>query len=315
MLLLLSLLSLGAIAAVVDFSSSDDNTEADGDTFEGSSGDDRLNGTRGDDILIGHGGDDTIHGRAGDDAAVGGEGDDVIHLGRGDDTYLDTFPETEADTIATELDILRDFVADLPPGDFSNEIDTGHDITEDFPIESLGNDLINMGPGHDFAVSGYGEDTILGGEGHDTLADFGDASTIDGGDGNDLIAGLDGAPSDENGDLLIGGKGNDLILGDAGDRIWGGQGADTFAIDQEDSHNDNEDILRIKDFALGEDRLDIAAYTDTENIISASAASNPAHTLLQLNGETIAILENTDAAAITAALAQNPSGVYSLTED
>ncbi len=316
MLILLSLLSLGALVAAVDFSSSDNDSHHDGDTIEGSSEDDVLNGTRGGDILIGHEGDDTISGGAGNDAAVGGEGDDEIHMGRGNDVYADAFSDAESDTLTARLDTMRDLASDFLPGRLDEFGDAAESLfTEDFPSESTGNDLINMGGGHDIALSGYGEDTLLGGAGNDTLSDFGDSSTIDGGDGNDMIAGYDDFPSAENGDLLMGGKGNDRILGDAGDRMWGGQGADTFAIDQEDSHNDNEDILRIKDFTLGTDRLEIAAYTGTENVITASAASNPAHSLLQLNGETIAILENTDTAAITAALTRNPSGVFSLTED
>lgn len=75
-----------------------------------------------------------------------------------------------------------------------------------------GNDQINGQAGHDSLEGGAGHDSIWGGEHNDTLL---------GGAGNDLLHGEDGV------DALTGGSGDDSLYGHFGDDILsGGAGAD-----------------------------------------------------------------------------------------
>lgn len=85
---------------------------------------------------------------------------------------------------------------------------------------------------------GESADLILGFGGNDTLTGNGGADTIDGGNGNDLISaywefslpvvyGIGGPGGDGAVDSLVGGAGNDTLVGDGdADRISGGTGND-----------------------------------------------------------------------------------------
>lgn len=79
-----------------------------------------------------------------------------------------------------------------------------------------GNDLIYGTPNPDSLYGNQDDDGLFGGKGDDT---------IDGGSGHDVVVGGPGS------DLLSGGEGDDLIVIGAGDLVYGGTGADVFAID------------------------------------------------------------------------------------
>jgi Ca2+-binding RTX toxin-like protein len=89
-------------------------------------------------------------------------------------------------------------------------------------------DVLNGGPGDDhFGSNNYGTDVLRGGPGHDRV-DFSNREL-------DLRITLDGLPNDDHMDIgpdveqVVGGKGNDLIVGNAFDNVLnGGPGDDTL---------------------------------------------------------------------------------------
>ncbi|WP_420857401.1 calcium-binding protein [Marivivens marinus] len=187
----------------------------DGVTLEGSSISEILEGTES---------DETLHGYGGDDVILGGGGHDEIYGGEGDDRFLDQSP---------------------------------NDVEDD------GNDTIFGGSGNDVVADTFapygptndrgGDDTFYGGSGNDRFVDFAGSNFAFGGDGDDILSGLDsdvwedssgfsssgpyatlfpstGDPG--NVDSLFGEAGNDTLIGDAGDLLVGGDGFDTFKVEQ-----------------------------------------------------------------------------------
>lgn len=109
-----------------------------------------------------------------------------------------------------------------------------------------GQDTLDGGLGDDYLNGGIGSDEILGGANNDILR---------GGDGNDYLQGDDGN------DRLFGGAGDDEIFGGTGkDVMRGNSGADVFvftsALDSAVTEAD-----RIRDFAVGEDLIDVSGIT------------------------------------------------------
>ncbi|MFI5378630.1 MAG: calcium-binding protein [Tepidisphaerales bacterium] len=116
--------------------------------------------------------------------------------------------------------------------------------------------LLIGGPGNDTLSGGNGNDTLIGGPGNDRLYGQGGDDLLDGGPGNDTIIGgpgndtvtyagrtkpvtvdLSRGTGGEAGEHdyisgvenIIGGNGNDLLIGDDNDNIiWGGPGNDTI---------------------------------------------------------------------------------------
>ncbi len=114
-----------------------------------------------------------------------------------------------------------------------------------------GNDSIRGGSGNDLLLGGDGDDKIDGGDGRDIIRGGRGADSLWGGDGDDYIAGdagddqLDGGygknelwggigndhlfvPNSAVRNYLIGGTGNDTMVGGGRDYYQGGTGADTF---------------------------------------------------------------------------------------
>ena len=147
-----------------------------------------------------------------------------------------------------------------------------------------GDDSITGGAGADMLFGNQGADTLVGGEGLDTLfggqADdvlFGDggADLLFGNLGADVLHGGSGADTlfgGQGGDQLFGDDGDDLIIGDLGDdTLTGGAGADTFRFAPGSGH----DV--ITDFAKGQDKLDISAYTQAGAHVSITDDAQGAH--------------------------------------
>lgn len=242
--------------------SGDDAVYAGGgaDLVFGGPGDDRLFGEAGRDELEGNAGDDALFGGADDDVLFGDTnlnpdvaGRDLLRGGEGDDRLAGgpsrdhLYGDGGSDVLFGDMDARHPAIgaADwLYGGD-------GDDVIEAGP----GGDVIDAGPGDDLvigdhpqAAAGYqGSDHILGGDGDDRLYGAGAGDVIAGGSGDDVMAGdlgdgvrvlpiadLDGTPLHlppalHGDDVLTGGDGNDLILGDGGDdSLSGGPGDDAL---------------------------------------------------------------------------------------
>ena len=144
---------------------------AEGNTINGSSGDDFLYGNAGDDSIYGNGGNDSLYGSVGNDYLNGGEGTDSINGGVGNDRL---YGEEGTDGI------------DGGAGD--DIIYGGADNDRLYGGEGI--DSIDGGAGDDVICGDTGDDKLYGGTGNDEF----DYSA---GDGNDIIYDF------ENGDRIF----------------------------------------------------------------------------------------------------------------
>jgi Ca2+-binding RTX toxin-like protein len=202
----------------------------------GGNGNDTLTGGPGDDVLIGEGGSDTLTGKDGRDTADYSARTAPVSVSL-DGSANDGEPG-ENDNVASDVEILAGGSADdqLAGNDGDNAL-----------LGNAGNDILGAGAGNDQLDGGAGDDTLAGGDGADALT---------GGDGSDTAnytssnAGvrvvLDGKPGDggpgENDSVdtenVIGGGGDDVLIGNAGanglaggggnDRLLGGNGVDAL---------------------------------------------------------------------------------------
>lgn len=179
-------------------------------------------GTAGDDAIIGTAGDDIVYAGAGDDDVRGGAGNDIISGEAGDDTLH---------------------------GDEGNDLLIGGE-GDDRLFGSTGNDVLRGDAGDDLLDGGEGVDTVdysadtagvtvdlSAGEAEGDDSGYDELISIEnviGGSGNDVLIGDDrdnilvgGAGNDR----LFGGAGNDILIGGEGDdHIDGGEGFDTLDV-------------------------------------------------------------------------------------
>lgn len=176
------------------------------DTVLSGAGDDLIRGGVGNDLLDGGAGDDAIHGGEGDDRLVGGLGDDFLFGEAGNDTL-----------VGGAGNDLLDGGDGIDTADYSAET-TG--ITVDLAAgKAHGGDI-----GLDIL---QGIENVVGGSGNDVLIGDGKANVLSGGAGNDHLVVSDG-------DTAVGGDGDDLIEGIAGNfnqiAVSGGAGDDTVKL-------------------------------------------------------------------------------------
>lgn len=141
--------------------------------------------------------------------------------------------------------------ADVIEGDAGNDVLRGRGGS-DILLGGEGDDrLFGNGRG-DCLFGGGGNDFLTGGAGADNLFGEAGADTLNGGGGNDLLSGGGGE------DRLDGGKGDDTLdgggSGGLGDLLVGGDGADTFVINQFAAP------VEIRDFEDGVDKIDFRAF-------------------------------------------------------
>lgn len=154
-----------------------------------------------------------------------------------------------------------------------------------------GNDSLMGGTGNDIITdpsTGLGNDTLRGEAGKDQLYDLLGDNLLDGGDGNDLILATENiqfTPS-AGGDTLLGGAGNDTLIGDGGDLLTGGAGVDTFMAA---SDSVDPDPIRVTDFNVSEDVLELATLTSAPGVVSTLASGTG--TLVSLDGRPMALIE------------------------
>lgn len=224
------------------------------------SGIENIYGTNSNDKITGQNLNNVLVGNEGNDTLSGGAGDDVLIAGTAKKTPL--LSEERKYTNEELLQIISE-KENINSNDFesenggTNELHGGED--DDLLIGDKGDDTLYGESGNDYLYGGKGNDVLLGGAGSDHLK---------GEDGNDiLIAGETSLQADQiknlsinssinvsefetsdggenvlyggsGNDILIGDKGNDTLYGDIGDDIiYGGKGSDTINGDE------GEDIL------------------------------------------------------------------------
>ncbi|MGE0337639.1 MAG: hypothetical protein AB7Q76_20285, partial [Gammaproteobacteria bacterium] len=264
--------------------------------MEGTGGADHLVGTALDDELHALAGDDVLHGAAGDDVLLGGDGDDQLSGDDGNDLLRG--------------DAGRDALFGRAGDD---RLEGGRDA--DLLSGRDGHDVLTGGDGDDVLLGGSGHDVLLGGDGADFLAGSARAETAApdwrleflphplGGVVRDprnvRLHGVGGearaefnAPSDPDGDVLLGEGGRDYLLGSGGaDWLDGGADDDVLAGGDGDDHllgGAGDDHLRggggadIADGGEGHDVIvghggDESAYADGDDRLAGGAGDDRLH--------------------------------------
>ena len=154
-----------------------------------------------------------------------------------------------------------------------------------------GDDIISGGAGDDTIEGGAGADTLDGGEGNDRLDGGQGRDILTGGNGNDILFGRGGD------DQLFGGAGNDELRGNAGNdylyggagsnTLFGGNGDDVFAFNGDDVGNG---FNLVRDYEAG-DTVELFNTVDADVVFEQVGNS----TLLSVDGNFVALFENTDA--------------------
>lgn len=241
-------------------------------TALGTASADRLAGLGGSDRLYGAGGSDDLTGRDGDDRLWGGEGADSLHGGAGDDWLRGGRDDDRLEG--------QDGNDRLGGGGGDDQLDGG--MGDDTLWGGAGADRLNAGAGHDRLDGGAENDTIEGGAGDDRLTGGKDSDDLSGGAGNDTLwGGLANGHDDRAVDFLNGGAGDDVLHLGAGDYGNGGEGADSYILDD---HFVAHGAAEIADWHPGEDRLvvvyDPASHPDpTLEVHTASGSPDATITL------------------------------------
>jgi Ca2+-binding RTX toxin-like protein len=258
------------------------NDAAHGDVLTGDAQANMLVGLDGDDSLVGGAGNDTLVGGLGYDTLEGGDGDDWFQDGVGsyDNTYTGDSLVGGAgiDTVdySNSLDVcmvdLTDSWYSFPNSPYSDAYcDTLvgiENIVGSQYFDSLLGDgaanLIRGEGGWDYILGRGGDDTLLGGSDNDTIDGGAGNDSIDGGTGNDLLIGSAGI------DIIQGGMGDDLIHGGADDVVDGGDGFDTFRLEDNIGIGSTFDLSAMNDAGriTGIERIDITGDADDANTLT-----------------------------------------------
>ncbi len=205
----------------------------------------------GDDALLSGDGRDYLSGGDGDDRITSQGGDDELHGGRGNDI--------------------------LAGGDGDDAL-FGH-VGDDILFGGNGADLLIGGDGQDHLSGGDGNDMLQGYLGDDTLHGGGGEDVLFGGSGDDILDGRDDGAKD----FLNGGHGDDTLLAGEGDHLHGGEGADTFVL-QESGPS------QIADFDPDIDRLELV-YNGGLSEPQIAFAEDDAGVTLIADGQAIAVFD------------------------
>ncbi len=205
----------------------DDLLEGDegADLLQGLSGNDTLQGFSGNDLLYGGADNDSLLGDDGVDQLYGGSGLDTLHAGAGDDRVEggsgddQLYGEGGNDS--------------LTGGDGNDTLDGGGGA--DTVFGGLGNDILSGngtrlagGLGDDTINAGQGDAWITGDDGNDFV--FASGGSIDGGIGDDLLLYTAGNTYGSAATTVIGGAGDDTLIGYFLGQADCGEGNDVVAV-------------------------------------------------------------------------------------
>ncbi len=223
------------------------------DTLRGGTGNDTLQGGWHDDSFFGHGGSDQLFGGRGLDRFFGGTGRDEIYGGSGDDVVFggigtDTVWGGSGDDRVTVF-FDDDKVIEEEDGGFDRvfvEADR-YTLAENVEVMVSNQDgekrLLYTNTGGAQVTGNSARDTIYGQSGSDTMYGGQNIDYLYGGDGDDVLRGrsgrdelyggagadtLDGRGDEERADQLFGGRGQDLLVFNDTDTVFGGSGSDRF---------------------------------------------------------------------------------------
>lgn len=279
-----------------------------GDVEFATESNDTLTGGVFDDLLAGMGGDDSLRGGRGEDFLVGFTGNDFL--------------KGEAD-------------GDVLVGGAGNDTLWGQD-NDDAMFGNGGNDLLVGGNGNDGLADASGSDTLRGGNGDDMLTAIEQTDKITQADllpvsgaglsdaefrtvvtttfGSDRVSAdqmtflfaevRGGERTIDTPDVLDGGAGNDILLGDDGDTMTGGTGNDLFSVYADPAQAANSDAVTITDLDPARDRLLISVEDDANGLVSLAADPAGLGTQVLYRGDVVALVSGKSPADLKGFLSQ-----------
>lgn len=297
LLLLLSLIPIALAGALAGGGGSDDPVEDEDEVRLGGANSDEIDGGTGDDLISGFNGDDQLTGGAGVDFLIGDNGIDTLAGDAGNDVLLGGAGQD-----------------DLAGGD-------GVDLL----VGGAGNDTLDGGAGDDLLAGMGGVDVLDGGAGNDVLIGLtpdpaSPEAALDGLDPSALGAAIEsryGAIPDplearilrnllsidgaESPTQMVGGDGDDTLVGDRGDVMTGGAGSDSFAtltppLPDDPTGAEFGTSVRITDFDPSVDRLEVVVETPGAVDIQIAARDQglpdgvDTGLIVQVNGVDVAFL-------------------------
>jgi Ca2+-binding RTX toxin-like protein len=243
------------------------------DTISGNDNANQLDGGLGNDSISGGLGDDTLIGGLGDDTLAGGAGNNTVSYADTNSTNtlaldgvtvltpgltgvnIDLSNSIEQDTYNSGLDLITG-MQNVVGSIFNDTLSGGTDaVLVNNILDGLaGDDLLLGGGGNDTLIGGLGNDTMNGGVGTDTISYAGTTGAVSinlseaavGGTVAGRSAGAAGFDLVSNIENVIGGDGNDIIIGSSGVTGSANLGANN-----------------VLDGALGDDSINGGAGNDT----------------------------------------------------
>ena len=284
-----------------------------GETVNGTAGNDILPGLGGHDTIFGFAGNDTLDGGIGNDTLDGGTGNDIMMGGLGDDSYVvDSMLDTVTEKAGEGTDTVIASTHYRLAANVENLVLQGDAIT---PLQGYGNELGNTLTGNDSVnlLNGLGgADMMAGGLGNDVyfVDDSNDQVIENPGGGNDAVfssasiqlsaevenlvlqggTDLQGVGNSLNNQLygnsgnntLNGGIGADVLLGFTGnDSLDGGAGIDLMIGGEGDDSYfvDNAGDVVVENSGEGRDTVIASAHyaltADVENLVLQGDATTP----------------------------------------
>jgi type VI protein secretion system component Hcp len=263
-----------------------------GETVNGTAGNDMLPGLGGHDTIFGFAGNDTLDGGIGNDTLDGGTGNDVMRGGLGEDSYVvDNVLDAVIENAGEGTDTVNASIHYRMTANVENLILSGS-----ADLQGYGNDLANTitgDTGSDLLNGLAGADAMSGGLGGDAyfVDDAGDVVTENANAGNDTVyATIDYTLAVDVEYLVLqgnalSGSGNSLsnsIVGNARDNIldgkvgadsmYGGAGVDTYFVD-------NAGDVAIENPGEGRDTVIASAHyalaSNVENLVLQGDATTP----------------------------------------
>ena len=297
LLLLLPLIALVGFGGGDDEEPTDTDRTQDDQVIEGSDGRDTADAGAGEDLIFGSSGRDNLDGGDGFDVLVGETWADTLTGGEGSDVVLG--------------------------GAGADSLDGGAD--NDNVVGGSGDDLVSGGDGDDVVTGMSGADTLNGGDGSDYVSGIdprdvydpegiaigsGDpapildkflagiagfyGSDVSAGQLDRVRAGFNSSDQNSDDDLLDGGAGDDLLEGDLSDTLTGGADIDQFNVISDGP----DELVTVTDFDPVAEFLRIFVRPGGLNVISVTDAANGAGSIVQLDGDTVALLQGVVAAQL-----------------
>jgi type VI protein secretion system component Hcp/Ca2+-binding RTX toxin-like protein len=222
-----------------------------GETVNGTPGNDMLPGLGGHDTIFGFAGQDTLDGGIGNDTLDGGIGNDIMTGGLGDDSFVvDGILDSVTEKAGEGTDTVTASIHYRLTAEVENLVLSGS-----ADLQGYGNDLANTitgNTGNDLLNGLGGADALFGGLGSDAyfVDNVGDAVTENANSGNDTVYStidytlaadveylvLQGSALSGSGNSLSnsisGNAGNNILDGkDGADSMYGGAGNDRYFVD------------------------------------------------------------------------------------